>query len=657
MQLERIRLIFVKELVEALRDYRTAIPMVFMSLALGPLLTVSWPSLATSQAQKIIQDTYRVALVGTSPQLRDLIMSQRELKLIDIENDPPQQQVDRGRIDAAIVLPPNFDDTLAHDLQHAQKIDVLFDGTKLKSNIAKFRLSSCIETFNSRLLKKRMKDLGITISRPPDVAPKEIAPDSPFGVASTFLQFSLSGVLMMMALMGIIYPALDAITGERERQTLEPLLMTRAERTELFTAKLLVVSTTSYVSVVLTLLGFFAAQFFGGGATHGPSLFMSVVFPLPCFLLATICMLPLCISMAAMALMLASFSKTIQQGQGYFLPLMLLGLMPLPVVILGDVHLNAAISMVPFLNSVVAFNDILGGYINFAWLALTFLSSIVFCAMLVKLASPLMGREDLLFDVQESPERRFAANDYRRELFFLCVVVFLLMFYGSQMLVLNYRMFGLALTQILVVLMPALVFVHYWIRLPLGSVLPFGRPRGGLAAILSAAMLAPLTIAAATFFVFLQSKIMPGAETIGKMMAKALELGNAPLWALILIIGVLPGLCEEILFRGVILSLLPRRFSQTKLIVIVGTLFGAFHLSLARFLPTGLLGCLLAFIRLRSGSLWPCIVLHCLHNSLSVVLATYVPGDPPAWLYAAGVACGALGIFGFLRATAGDRSD
>ncbi|MBS1998427.1 MAG: hypothetical protein JSS86_19015, partial [Cyanobacteria bacterium SZAS LIN-2] len=106
MQLERIRLIFVKELVEALRDYRTAIPMVFMSLALGPLLTVSWPSLATSQAQKIIEDTYRVALVGTSPQLRDLIMSQRELKLIDIENDPPQQQVDLGRIDAAIVLPP-----------------------------------------------------------------------------------------------------------------------------------------------------------------------------------------------------------------------------------------------------------------------------------------------------------------------------------------------------------------------------------------------------------------------------------------------------------------------------------------------------------------------------------------------------------------------
>jgi len=263
----------------------------------------------------------------------------------------------------------------------------------------------------------------------------------------------------------------------------------------------------------------------------------------------------------------------------------------------------------------------------------------------------LMAREDLLFDVQESPERRFAANDYRRELFFLCAIVFLLMFYGSQVLVLNYRIFGLALTQILVVLMPALLFVHYWLRLPLSSVLNFTMPRGGIASIVSAAMLAPATIALAAFFVFLQSKIMPGAETIGKLMAKALELGNAPLLVLILVIGVLPGLCEEVLFRGVILSLLPRRFSQTKIIVIVGTLFGAFHLSLARFLPTGLLGALLAFIRLRSGSLWPCMALHCLHNSFSVVLATYVPGDPPPWMYLAGIASGVIGFLWFLKVT------
>jgi len=641
----------VKELVEAIRDYRTVIPMVFLSIVLGPLLTLSWPNLAATQAEKIVRDTYCVALIGDSPLMDKLLRRQPELKIVDIGTDVPQKDVDKGVIDAAIVLPPAIESLLESDLKSAQKIDILYDGAKLKSTIARLRLASIVEEFNRQILKRRMAKLDIHIQKPPYIEGREAEVNSPFGVASQFLQFMLTGILMMMALMGIIYPALDAITGERERHTLEPLLMTQAGRNELFTAKLLVVSTTSYVSVILTMIGFFASQFLQRGIMPAAAMGMAVNFPWPCFLLATLCMLPLCITIAASALMLASFAKTIQQGQGYFLPLMMLGLMPLPVAMLGDIHLGPAIAAVPFLNSVVAFNDILCGYVNFAWLAVAFISSIVFCLMLVKLASPLMAREDLLFDVQESPERRFAANDYRRELFFLCTTVFLLMFYGSQVLVLNYRILGLALTQILVVLMPALLFVHYWLRLPLDSVLKFGRPRGGMASIVSAALMAPATIALASLFVFLQSKIMPGAETIGKLMAKALELGNAPLLVLILVIGVLPGLCEEVLFRGVILSLLPRRYSQTKVIVVVGTLFGAFHMSLARFLPTGLLGALLAFLRLRSGSLWPCMVLHCLHNSFSVVLATYVPGDPPLWMYVAGLASGVVGILGFLKAT------
>jgi len=651
LRVDRIRLVFFKELLEALRDYRTVIPMVFLSLALGPLLTIVWPGIAVSQAKGIVQDTYKVAIVGQDKDLRQLVLKEREFKLIDLGSTPPQQAVDKGVVDACLVLPASFEGLLVSKIDDVPTVDILYDGAKMKSNIAKFRLSHCMDKFNQSILKKRMQSLGITLEAPPLIEARGVSPPTPFGVASTFLQAMLTCVLMMMALMGVIYPALDAVTGERERQTLEPLLMTQAERSELFAGKLLTVSTTAYVSVVLTLLGFFAGQFLQRNVLHGLTLGLEAVFPWPCFLLTAIFMLPLCITVAASALMFASFAKTIQQGQGYFLPLMMLGLLPLPVALLGDVHLNAAISVVPFLNSVVAFNDILSGYVSGLWLTVSFLVSLGFCCLIVQLASPLLAREDLLFDVQEAPERRFAAGDYRRELFFLSVVVFLLMFYLSQVLVYNYRLFGIALTQIFVVLLPGLLFVHYWLRLPLGSVLNFSKPKGGLRTIIAAALISPLTIAAASGFVYLQSKILPGAETLGKLMAKALEMGNAPLLVLILVVGVLPGICEEVLFRGVILSLLPRRFSQTKIIVIVGAIFGAFHLSLARFLPTGALGALLAFIRIRAGSLWPCMLLHCLHNSLSVVLATNMPGDPPGWMYAAAVSCGLLGLWLFMRAT------
>jgi sodium transport system permease protein len=293
----------------------------------------------------------------------------------------------------------------------------------------------------------------------------------------------------------------------------------------------------------------------------------------------------------------------------------------------------------------------LSGYVNFLWLSVTAVVSIVFCVLVVQLVAPLLAREDLLFGVEDSPARRFAAGDYRRELFFLFVLVFLLMFYGSQVLVLNYHLWGVALTQIFVVLLPSLIFVQYWLRLPLSTVVNLSAPRGGLATMGAVVLMSPMTISVSALFVFLQSKILPGTEALNKIMAKALGIGDEPLLILILVVGVLPGICEELLFRGVVLSLLPRRFSQAKLIAIVGTLFGAFHMSILRFLPTAALGALLTFVRLRAGSLWPAMLLHCLHNSLSVVLTKYMPGDPAPWMFAAGMASGLLGLWWFVRAT------
>jgi membrane protease YdiL (CAAX protease family) len=95
----------------------------------------------------------------------------------------------------------------------------------------------------------------------------------------------------------------------------------------------------------------------------------------------------------------------------------------------------------------------------------------------------------------------------------------------------------------------------------------------------------------------------------------------------------------------VALSLLPSRFSQNKRIAIIGTLFGAFHLSILRFCPTAILGALLTFVRLRSGSLWPAMILHCLHNSISVLMAKFIVGEPQPWMFAAGLVSGLFGMW------------
>ena len=81
-----------------------------------------------------------------------------------------------------------------------------------------------------------------------------------------------------------------------------------------------------------------------------------------------------------------------------------------------------------------------------------------------------------------------------------------------------------------------------------------------------------------------------------------------------------PAICEEALFRGLILRSLLRRFPAGISILIASLLFGLFH-GTERLLPTATLGVLLALVTWRSGSLWPAVILHALNNAILVLLA------------------------------------
>jgi membrane protease YdiL (CAAX protease family) len=90
--------------------------------------------------------------------------------------------------------------------------------------------------------------------------------------------------------------------------------------------------------------------------------------------------------------------------------------------------------------------------------------------------------------------------------------------------------------------------------------------------------------------------------------------------------AVVPALCEEVLFRGAILSILLRggqtksALSRVGAVLLCGLLFGIFHLSRAKFLPTTLLGISFGAGVLLSGSLWSAIAMHCTNNALVVLL-------------------------------------
>jgi len=649
----QIKLVFIKEMLEGIRDYRSLLPMIVFSIFIGPLFTIGVPIIAAGQVQHELNEHFVVAFASPPGPVAGYLKGHKEFLVVPLGELSKEQALSEKKVDAVISVPGDFSDLLSTDAKaQIPTLAIYYDGKYARAASCAARLRAVLEYYKEYVVNERSKLANIALTRPETVYPFVVSSTNKMFAASPFVQSMLVLILVFQAFMGVIYPSLDAITGERERGTLEALLSTPVRRSHLFIGKLAAITVSSFAVVMSTLTGFYLSQFIQikyfsflpatlASQLDSP---LAVQLPLPCVLLVSLMMLPLCLSMAASAMALATFARTVQQAQAYMLPLMLITTIPLSVMALGEVHIDGPCAFVPFLNSIVAMDDALSGRIAPFYMLIAAFVSAVFAVTLCAVVAPVVDREDILFGIEESPSRRFIEQNFGKELFFLCSTVFLLMFYLSQILVLKHHLLGMALTQLLVILLPGLFLALFWLKLPSRAVLRLHMPKGGILTLVGALMLAPLSVLLAGLLATIFTKLVPGSAALSKLMEEYMGLNTQPLWLLLLVLGVMPAICEELLFRGVILSLMPKRFSTMRRVLTVGGMFGAFHMSLLRFLPTGLLGCVLTFLAIRTGSVFPCMLLHAGHNMLSVSIAVQLKEKIGGGELAIGVVTGLAGL-------------
>ena len=181
-------------------------------------------------------------------------------------------------------------------------------------------------------------------------------------------------------------------------------------------------------------------------------------------------------------------------------------------------------------------------------------------------------------------------------------------------------MLGVIVTQI-VIAGTALIFA-FVIKADFKETFPLRLPsiRNFFGAVFTYAGIYNLTLAAASIMMMLfpsMSETIEGLSTLTDIMPN-------PAVA-VLVVAVMPAVCEELLMRGFILS----SFSQQKkavAIIIVGVMFGILHFDPFRFVPTAILGMASAYIVIKTKSIVLPMLYHLVNNILSVV-AMYQLGD------------------------------
>ncbi|PSQ67646.1 MAG: hypothetical protein BRD32_00015 [Bacteroidetes bacterium QH_2_64_74] len=96
----------------------------------------------------------------------------------------------------------------------------------------------------------------------------------------------------------------------------------------------------------------------------------------------------------------------------------------------------------------------------------------------------------------------------------------------------------------------------------------------------------------------------------------------------VVMLALVPGVCEELLFRGYAQRQFERAAGPAGGIILAGGLFGLYHLRPSQLLPLIMLGLYMAYLAWRTGSLLPAMAVHVAHNGFAVLAARYVETSP-----------------------------
>ncbi len=630
MNWTEIAVVWRKEILDTLRDRRTIMAMIVLPLLIYPILIVAISQLGLHQVEKLRAAKARIAVVprDASPELVRGLSADTSFVLVH-PADPSAALAGR-EIDAVLRVPLDFDQRLAdtESTGVSLQVDLSRDrGGEMRDRIRDFLLDWRREVVADRLVRLDMPDAFV---KPFTVEITNVA--GARKMSGSFVGRILPFFLVVMMMTGAFYPAIDVTAGERERGTLETLMVVPAGRFNIVLGKFLTVFLASIVTTLANLASIaFTVFFLIGSAKLGGDMASGVASLVDWrgILLIFLIMVPMALFFSALAMLVASFARSFKEAQNYLSPLVIACMAPAYLAFLPGIEINTTLALIPVANVVLLSRELLLGNVMWPFVAMTMATMTALAFLLLARTVSLFGGEAMLSGTEGGPKFSWG-NLFRREnrtrtealtpgavatVFFMVLLGF---FYLGTPLQLRDVKLGLAVTQILVIAGIPLIALRF-LGIPARRTLGLSpAPRGRL--LLLALAAAPAATMLAALVAMAQGLFLEVPASYRELMEKLFRAqSGGGLVLSIAVFAILPGICEEILFRGFVLRGLLRRLTPGRAILWTAILFGAFHFDLYRLLPTTVLGLLLGWVAWTTGSLWPAMVLHAANNTIAVL--------------------------------------
>ena len=374
-------IVFRKELIDALRDRRTLLMVLLSSVAIGPVVLVLISALVSGIEKRA--EAREVVVVGMAhgPTLVNYLQRQT-YTLREAPADWETLLEDSKLADPVLVITPGFEDELARGL--VPVVEVVGSSANQRASTGMRRLLNLVEGYNREQALLRLAVRGVSPAALGAVQVEERDLANPASRAAQ-LATMVPYFVLMAVLYGALNAALDTTAGERERGSLEPLLMNPSARAALVLGKWGAVASIGMLIAVLSCFSFLPGQWLLQSETLA-ALFR---FGAPEALRFLALLLPLAGALSAMLMAIAIRCKTFKEAQANA-TIVVLGVSLLPLMTLFNQEGEQAWHLwVPVLAQVVLMGRVLKGEPT-AWPE--HLLPLVICVVVAALAVAYVAR-------------------------------------------------------------------------------------------------------------------------------------------------------------------------------------------------------------------------------------------------------------------------
>jgi sodium transport system permease protein len=380
-----IKLIYLKEMLDLLRDRRALLSIVIVPLVVWPLISTSVSFFFTRSAKRAQVQKFRIAL-KEDVSLAGLIGALERAGFQLQSSDDPRRAVENRAADMGVEVSGP-----------AQTISVKIyaDLSQFETQIASGRIERALGELKDQQIKTELERAGIAerILTPFNVEKVNTAP--PQKMSGAIIGAVLGYMIVISMITGGMYTGIDLTAGEKERKTMEMLLSSPATREEIVLGKILAVITSTIITSALAVISLSLS--FRFGIRGAPGVLSTIVIGKTTLLLMGAVIVPMSIMISALIIAIATIAKSYKEAQSYLTPLLIIALFPAMVSFLPGIKLSIGMALIPIVNFSQLIKELILGDWTWIGLSLTLISTLIYAGVAFWIAVRVFKNERILF--------------------------------------------------------------------------------------------------------------------------------------------------------------------------------------------------------------------------------------------------------------------